>query len=248
MVSVGVYAALLAIVAALFIGSVSLWRRVSSKDSADREMGKARLALQRDLAMASPAQLSRARVPPSLGAGDDGEALWFLSPVDPASGQMAHRQDGTPCWQRNILYYLVVPDNHQPTFGMVCNGGTGPTGYDDRCSHKVLIRKVIDTGPATIPTDETTQEALIVNINPYLTRPNGYSLAAMAGEPGLGEAKIVASQLLVFETTAGKPGELNVDLRAVTIDAARRQIPLGSASCFTGPFTRQGPFSAFLHN
>lgn len=251
LVVLGVFSLLMTVVAVLFFESSNIYRRTDSADSASRELRKVRAALERDLVLASPDEIQRAPVPGSLGAGQDGEALWFLSPIDPATGATVRKHDGSPFWQRNILYYLVVPAGHNALFGVNCPGAAGPTGYEDGCSHKVLIRKEIDAGTPTDPTDETTEETLITNIAPYLSAPNGYDLSAMT-EAGLTEKRIVASSLLHFETftappPAGIPSELLVDVRALSIAEARRKAGLGT-SAYTGPFTLQSPFSVSLRN
>ena len=227
--------------------------QIASGDSARLELRKAKNALERDLSVSNPTVLNRSPVPTSLGGGPDGEALWFLSPVDPATKQMMRKQDGTPFWQRNVLYYLVVPNNHDSVFGISCTGGTGAgPGYDDVCPHKVLIRKVIDGGTVTDPSDESTEEALLPDVSTYLTRPDGFSVASMA-EPGLGETHLVAKDLLTFSSVLAPPPsnrstELAVDLRAVAIADARREIDLGSRPLNQSPYTRQAPLSIFLRN
>lgn len=250
----GIFSLLLTVVAVLLTQSVGVYRRTNGTDTALREMRRARAALERDLVLASPSQIRRARVPASLGGGDDGEALWFLSPVDPNASPptVLRKRDGTPFWQRNILYYLVVPNNHNTTFGMSCAGGTAANGYDDRCPHKVLIRKVIDSGVPTNPADETTEETLLPNVGAYTTRPNGYSLAGMP-DPAPTVPSIVASHLLGFETfTAPPPGnvptEVLVDLRALSTEEARREMRVGVDPAYTSRFTHLAPFSVFLRN
>ncbi|MCE7872127.1 hypothetical protein DYH09_17340 [bacterium CPR1] len=249
----GIFSLLLMVAGVLFNESRSTLRRTSGIDTCMRELRKARAAVERDLVLARPGALSRSFVGDSLGGGGrDGEALWFLSPIDPATGEVVRKQDGTPFWQRNVLYYLVVPQNHNNTFGQICAGGAGANGYDDRCPHKVLIRKEIDSGPPTLPTDETTEETLLNNVAPYLTRPNGFDLTAMA-EAGLGEKKIVASFLLGFESfsappPAGLPVEVLVDVRAMSIEEARKEIRVGSDPGYASRFTHQAPFSVYLRN
>lgn len=249
-----IFSLLLTVVAVLLFQSVGVYRRTNGTDTALREMRKARAALERDLVLASPNQIRRARVPASLGGGDDGEALWFLSPVDPTATPptVVRKRDGTPFWQRNILYYLVVPSNHNTTFGMSCAGGTDPNGYDDRCPHKVLIRKVIDSGVPTVATDETTEETLLPSVAGYTSRPNGYSLAGMP-DPAPTQASIAAAQLLCFESVTAPapnnvPTELFVDLRALSIEEARREMRVGTDPGYTSRFTHQAPFSVFMRN
>ncbi|MEW6279282.1 MAG: hypothetical protein AB1758_11705 [Candidatus Eremiobacterota bacterium] len=166
--------------------------------------------------------------------------------MDPVSGAVMRLDDGSPFWQRNILYYLVVP------VGDTCAGGVGPNGYDDRCPHKLLIRKEIDLAPATVPTDPTTIETLAPTLAPFLTRPTGFSVAGL-NEAGVNEVKIAAAHLLSFSSVSAPPPEnlateIAVDLRAVAVDEARREVALGSVPLSTSPFTLQSPFSAFLKN
>ncbi|MBI3924458.1 MAG: hypothetical protein HY319_02865 [Armatimonadetes bacterium] len=245
--SVGLFSLLLVVITVLFTRTLGVWRRIDSADTADREMRKAVAALRHDLQLASPSRLSRTQVPPSLGSASDGEALWFLSPLD-ATGKMVHKQDSAePLWQRNVLYYLVVPQDHDATFKMICAGASGPTGDDAGCPHKVLIRKVIDSGTPTVPSDETTEEAMVADVTPYLTRPDGYDVSGMS-EPGLEETTIIASNLLGFESQSGNPTEVAVELRAVSIQEARRETNVGATSMYAGRFTRLAPFSVFMQN
>ncbi len=242
MISAGVFSVILLVLVMLFSQSLSIWQRSSSRDTATRELRKARATIERDLSLTNPDQLGRAQVPDHLGGGGkDGEALWFLSPIDPATHQIVRAPDGTSVWQRNILYYLVVPQNHNATFGVSCTGGAAANGYDDRCPHKVLIRKVIN------------QNTLLPNVNAYLTAPNGYDLSGMGGEPALEEVQIAASHLLTFSSVTGPapqniPSLVAVDVRAVAEEEARRKVGVGSLPMFTGQYTLQGPFTVLMRN
>lgn len=249
-VAAAVFSVLLLVVLALFNQSIYVWRVTSSADGANRELRKVRAALERDLALTSPTEIARAQVPGHLGGGaSDGEALWFLSPIDPATGEIVLDEDGLPVWQRNILYYLVVPGDHAGTFGSTCAGGAAANGYDDRCPHKILIRRVIDAGTATIPTDPTTREALIAPgaIGPYLVQPTGFDISALP------DTRIVANNLLCFETVSAPPPnnqarEVLVDVRAVGVEEARRETSVGTAPLYNSRFTEQHPFSVFPKN
>lgn len=253
MLGTGIFTLVMIVLVSLFNQSLLVWRNTSGSDTANRELRKVRASLERDLVLSQPDQLARVSVSDHLsGGGKDGEALWFLSPVDPATGQIARKDDGSPMWMRNILYYLVVPANHDATFGMNCKGGPGPGGYDDRCPHKLLVRKVIDSGTATIASDETTEETLIPDITPYLTQPAGFDLSGMA-EAGLEDKRIVANSLLTFSSQSAPPPEnvgteVAVDVRALSLEEARRSIQVGNAPASTSQFTLQSPFSVFLRN
>ncbi|MEW6282596.1 MAG: prepilin-type N-terminal cleavage/methylation domain-containing protein, partial [Candidatus Eremiobacterota bacterium] len=233
---------------------VRLWKGVTDSEGASVEMRKASVRLERDLALTELSSLVVAPGPNSLGPAPDGNAVCFLSPVDPATGQVARRKDGNPFWQRNILYYLVVPTNHQALFGSTCAGGVGPNGLDDRCPHKVLVRKVIDSGGATQPgAPESTAERPLTNLTPYLTRPNGYSLTAMGGEPGLSQVEIVGARLLTFRVeVAPEPTrtlqEVVVTLQGVALAEARKRLRVGQDPLSTGPFTRSLTLSVIPGN
>jgi hypothetical protein len=234
LVSATVFSLVTALLVLLFSQSLEVWRRTSGRDTAARELRKARAALERDLALASPAQLRRS-------SNLDGEALWFLSPIDPATRQIARGSDGLAIWQRNILYYLVIPANHDALFGVQCTPAAGPNGMDDRCTHKVLVRKVIDS------------DTLLPDVSAYLTQPNGFDLSGMSGEPNLDEAAIVANRLLTFQTESappphGVPNLVRVDLRAVDEEEARHETTVGTQSMYIGKYTLQGPFTVLLEN
>lgn len=222
---------------------VGLWTHVIEAESAGLELAKASHALRRDLTLTRLLACRKGDVPAGLGAGaKDGAALWFLSAQDPATGEMVRKSDGTPYWQRNILYYLIAPSEHEKTFGVACEGGAGPDGFDDRCPHKVLIRKVIDSGPATsAATDpETSEEELLANVSDYLTRPKGYAVSPMAAEPGVERAEPVAVRMLWFQVKLAdpaEPGAVHIDIRAVAVDDAAKHLVVGRDPLAQGSFT-----------
>jgi len=236
---------ILAVAGAIFSQAQSVSRHINGADRAQREMRRARATLERDLILANSGQIGRSRMPDYLGGGGDtGESLWFLSPVDPASGQTVLREDGKPCWQRNILYYITIPLNHDQLFGMHCQGGMGSNGFDDRCPHKVLVRRVIDSGHATV--DEATQETLLAGsaIGAYLVRPMNLQFP---------QGKLVATGLLHFSTLSGPPPasiptEIFVDLRSLSLEEAQRHARVGLDSFFGSRFESRAPFSVYLRN
>lgn len=252
-VALACYMFVIVVSMALFNQSIWVYRRVTSSDRATRSLRLARTYLERDLALANPDQLRRSLVPDLLGGGGStGEAVWFLSPVDPVSGRMMRKEDGMPFWQRNVLYYVTIPTNHNELFGQSCAGGAGPGNLDDRCPHKLLVRKVIDSGAPTVPSDESSEETLIAeaDIAPFLSQPTGHQLPAQAG---VSEAKVATGGLLYFRTVSAPaprniPVELFVDLRALALEEAQRNVRVGSDSLFNSKYTRQGPFSIYLRN
>lgn len=235
--SMSLFAMVIAVTSAVLSYSGRISRNVVGADQAGRGLRKAEVSLQRDLLPASTQTMSVTPVPASLGGGGlDGDALCVLSALDP-NGEPQRRADGGPFWQRNIIYHLVVP------IGDTCSGGVGPGGYDDRCPHKVLIRQVVDVPPATVPTDQTTQEDLLPSMAGYLGRPTGLSVAGVGG-PDTQSAKIVATNLLWFRATISG-AELELDLRAISEVEARRSVNVGVTPLATSKFTTQHLISVY---
>lgn len=229
MIGMFVFGILMVVAAMALRRTTTIWERTSGSSTSQLEMRKGHAALLLDLERTERDSLQRADGPITL-AGRDGDAVWFLSPLGPTSAAPERNTEGRPFWQRNILYYTVVPNNHDLLYGQACAGGADGQGYESRCPHKVLIRKVIDNGPAT--NLSTAPETLISNISPYLTRPLGFDTSNMGAEPGLESAEIKAQSLLSFRVGLGTnpqwPNEVLVELRSARIEEARRTVRLGS--------------------
>lgn len=213
-----------------------IWRRGLSGSVAQTELRKAYTSISSDLRRSRIDGVDRTTVPASLAGGFDGDALWFLSAEDPVTGEM-RRVDGTSggsapegsaFWQRNILYYTIVPSNHGAMYGYTCAGGSDATGYDDRCPHKMLVRQVIDG-----PDDSDGLEMLLTpaQIASYLVAPTGFDVSAVAG-PNTEDTQIRAHSLLYFrvalEPQPDYPGEVRLDLRSARIEAAEKAIKVGT--------------------
>lgn len=157
--------------------------------------------------------------------GAEGGALWFLSNLDPIDHKPRYKSDGSPFWTRNVLYYMVIPNGHDGLFGRSCPVSAGPSGHDEHCPHKVMIRKEIDFGASTNYADDTTAETLIpvASITPYLSKPNEYKVNAMSSEAGMREARVLGQLLLDFEARLGQ-GAVDVDVRAVALARAEREV------------------------
>jgi len=215
----------------------TVFRATSGSYDASAQLRKVTSRIQQELIQTN---LNKVAVSNSVGAPPEGGAIWFLDNLDPATHEPRYLPDGSPFWARNILYYLVVPNNHASIFGSSCvlQAGPGPGGHDDRCPHKVLIRKEIDTGAAFNPTDDLTIEALIAGgaISTYFTRPNGYNVSAMLTEAGVREVKIVGQNLLSFEAQI-QDGGIDLNIRAVSLARARREVAVGATSLYNSRYT-----------
>jgi type II secretory pathway pseudopilin PulG len=238
------------LLATAFLGAGDIWRRVSSSTKVQTDLGRGRDRVNRDLKETSFDSVYRQAALSSLGAVD-GDAVSFLSARDPATDEFVRKSDGTPLWQRNILYYLVVPSNHAGTFGTTCSGAADANGYEEQCPHKVLVRKVIDYGPPTDPTDESTEEAPMdpADLPNYLTRPSGFDTSGMNGEPGLEDVSLPATNLLGFQVQLSPdprwPGEVKLTLKSVAEESAQREVSIGQTPLSQSTHTSSVEFSVF---
>ena len=229
-VGFSVFTLLMVVLAAALTRSQEVWRRANASNSSQVELRKAFWALDRDL-KETTFETVRATTGPVSLTGFDGDAVWFLSAQDPTTGEFLRTDDGHPLWQRNILYYAVVPDQHRQLHGFDCAGGADGDGYETFCPHKVLLRKVIDNPPgAAGPVVGSSDQELLLDVSPYLTRPQGY--APSTGEPGLESVTIAAKNLIEFraslEPNPGWNGEVSITLSAARIEEASRLIRVGS--------------------
>lgn len=225
-------------------GSSRLWGKVDSSVAAGTTLTKACWRVQTDLDNAGRQAVGM--VGNGTGAGKMGDALWLLSAVDPDNGAFIRTAGGNPLWQRNVLYYLTVPLDHDTRFGQSCQS------WHRVCPHKILLRKVIDSGPTTTPTspiDDQEQLLSQTDITTYLTRPATLELAGMTSEPGVASVDYVAGGMLdtraSFRDSAGAvlsgPGptaiEVRYDLEAALVEAARKEMVIGVAPFDAARFT-----------
>jgi hypothetical protein len=251
-VAVACYSAIIIITMMLFRGAQDVFRRVSSNDRAARELRQAHVNISRDLCLSTPTGVAMTNVTVG-GFGVVGQALWFRSPYNPKEQKIARKPDGSALYQRNVLYYMTVPVNHDALYGQSCSPTAGPGNWNDRCPHKMLIRKVIDTGTPSTTIDQSAEEPLIPNISGYLSRPTGTTIP---GEAGVEERRVISQLLLHFSAVRSPapnnfPREVAIDLRAVSIDEAKRIAKVGYDS-FMSParstLVQESPFSVFLRN
>ena len=238
-----------AVTQALLARTIESWWKVNANADAQQQLYKAQNFLERDLrsaafeteagretlAIQSPATSTELN---SL-AGADGDVFWFLSAIDPVSGEFQRRQSGAPLWQRNILYYAVTP---MGLAGLDYFGaGQDVAGYESACPFKVLIRKEIDHGVPTLAGGpESNMENLMtpLEVLPYLNRPNGYDTSGMAA-PGV-TVRPVCGNLLTFRVSldAATRG-VALDIRATALERAKREGGINDRDLSTNPATQQ---------
>lgn len=261
--ALAIFSGIMIVTTMLLRQSVWVWTAGDSREDASIVLSKARTAMNRDLLQADldpgdagELHFGRTQTPPGLGGGD---AIWFLSAAGP-DNSFERNVDGLPHWQRNVLYYLAKPQNHDARYKQSCSSGSNPAG-DDVCPHKMLIRVVIDNPPVTVPWPDPPAkpgpgdlpEELIDSseIASYLIAPNGLDLSGILAQPGVVEARIITTGLLWFKVApaSGAPtAGLEVDLRALAIKEAAKVVPVGSISVLNDPKTLSSVFSLFPRN
>jgi hypothetical protein len=240
MVVSSIFAVVLSLGMRSFHQSSQVWRKISATTEASVNLRRATARIQTDLLSTSPTRVRTYQGPSTL-SGFDGDAFWFLSALDD-QGNFQRTSDGSPFWQRTVLYYTVTPSGHQTAgFG---SGGSDPQGYEDHCPYKLLIRKEIDWGTPTDPLDDTTSEELMsaLDVTSYLTRPAGYSLAGMESEVGVQEVQLVARDLLSTRCLIDS-GNVQVKILAGANERARKEAGFGRSSLSGKPFIHELEFT-----
>lgn len=200
-------------------GSMTTWQKVSGSQDAATQLVRAEAWLKRDLDFTEFDQLQTG---PSLSnlAGRDGDVVWFLSAYDPNTGQYVRDTDGRPVWQRNIVYYCVIPDGLPATV----HSGTGidDGGYEVSHPAKLIVRKVVDLEP-----DPTVPEPLIPDVTPYLERPTG----AVVNAPNSESVTIIGRDFLSFRVSKNNNlRSVDVVLQAARLKDRQLEFAIGSES------------------
>lgn len=242
LISIASISLILLVTFAVLQQSTTSWRRVSGSQGSSSQVFKAENRLQSDLSLSAYEQLRRGDSLHSL-SGKDGDAVWFLSAIDPTSGEFIRNNDGSPRWQRNILYYMAVPkglDNHGFS-------GTGVVedGYEVSYPYKVLVRKVIDHGAVGDPNDETSVETLLPDISAHLEAPVGYHLSTNGSD----QVMVVAHGLLSFRVeTDDLLRRVSITLQAANHTEARRDFTLGSQTLVNPKYLFERRVEIFPYN
>lgn len=227
-VGFSVFSIVMVLLAAALSRGMVVWERSFGGNTAQVELRKGYSSLLPDLQRTELQTVSQ-RASTSSFTGRDGDAVWFLSPWDQATSDVARTASGRPLWRANILYYCTVPRQHDAMYGATCSGRTDEDGYEVACPHKVLVRKVIKNPASSGPAEQALARGRIAN---YLTRPRRFDLPQ--GEPGLQDATIVATGLVTFRVTKDQlpeaPGEVAVRLAALGSESSRRTRAAGSAA------------------
>lgn len=225
----------------LMKSSSATYQRVSAGQDAGGQILKAEGWLRRDLAHTAYQATASADSLSTL-AGKDGDALWCLSAVDPVTGQFVRNPDGSPRWQRNILYYSVVaPPPYRTGFS---GGGIAEGGYEVSNPHKLLVRKVIDSGA---PTSSTAgpQEELLSDISAHLETP----VSGIFADPGAESVALVARDILGFRVRRDDTLQsVTIVLQGAKLRDRQLEFPIGSRSLLLPGYLIERRLEVFPEN
>lgn len=212
---------------------LAVWAKTESSQNTSFQLQKARDTLRRDLLSASRVELETS-----------GSELWFLSSIGPQQQQVQH-DDGRPFWQRNVLYFLAKPTEHNQIFKVDC--GSDP----NLCPHKALLRVVVDTGPTTTPDSTAIAEEVLfgLDVAKSLALPPT-DLYPNAESRNVEQISVVATGLLSlrFEVDPKglSPGEVEVTIKGFDLTKSGERVRLGVDDLNDSPLTEEVKFSVFL--
>lgn len=170
----------------LFYG-MRTWRQLDSSQDASFQLARSCRRLREELRQTSFNQCKVTNQSNALG-----DIVTFLSAVDEPSGEVLFAPDGSPFWQRNLLFYLAIPPGD----------GCRPPA---RCIHKRLLRLALDTedptGPDTDPA--VSEEALLDD-----------PLSKLSSEAPAVANNLTSFQVQLAPTPASFPDEVKVTVGA----------------------------------
>ncbi len=242
---VGIFSAFLLCIHSLLNSGLSAWRRTASAQDARIELNKAYRRLLEDLRATGLTSCSVSSSA-ALSTPTQGDVLWLLSAADPSGAELCRKDDGTPFWQRNVLYYLCTPTDHDTIFGMRCQA----KAYF--CPHKVLVRRVYDLRPVTSPSSPEGSIEELMTVSQVKARALApRTLSSSFPGPEAEQSEIVATGLLDFSVSKGAEGwssEIVVRLKAFNADQAGKVARVGQEDLRSSPYTHETLASVFPGN
>jgi hypothetical protein len=212
--------------------------RTESSEDVAFQLRRAYVSLGKDLRTSSRLQMN-------VDESERHSVLWFLSAVDEETGQLVLKEDGKPFWQRNIIYFTAIPEDHDSYYGVRCS----QTSY---CPHKVLVRRVVDAGPLTEPDSAESEIEEILTpslVQDWVERPG--SLTELGFTNSAEEDRLIATGLLDFKVVLEPEGwdkEISCTLKGFSNKESGKSVAIGAHSLENSPFTHEIEASFFPGN
>lgn len=232
----------------LLNSGVKLWLSSESSRDVTEQLQKARAILQTDLKEASIDEILVSRTAQPDESFETGDILNLLSPYNPELENMGRRHDGTALWQRNVLYYSAIIKEHDRVFPVNCPGQS----RQSVCPHKVLVRRVLDTGVRTRPQSPDKEVETLLplrDLKAELLIPDNLTSSLESSDTR--RSPIVALGLVQvrfeFPAVGGLPGEVRVKLQGFDVSQAGKNV-LFNQDLSKSPYTHTVDFSVFPDN
>ena len=228
-IACSVFAILVVFAHLLLSRSMEGMGRASERMSTRKQMRRIAHVMRPDIEAMAGNQLEIGAAASNL-AGADGDAIWGLSARDD-QGRFHLRPDGRPFWQNQILYYCTIPQNFDTEHYQ--GAGVQVDGYEVSFPFKQLVRRVIDEGAPTDPSNPDTREQLSGDLSHLFVRPNNLRIAP---HPKVSDDRIVATSLLSFRVDREPDGAVVVTFSGYSPEAKKRR--LGSSDLRNSVNTR----------
>lgn len=235
MVTLAIAGILLTVLALAVQMSDQAVRKATGSHDSSLLLKKAARRLRQDLMQTSRQETRIVNISGSGGVLE-GQALCFLSSRD-SQGVDQVSTAGGPKWMCNVIYYCVAPAQHDSFAGQSCTQSLGLWGIDDRCAHKVLIRKEIDQPGSPDP------EVLLSapQLSSEVIRPTKLDISAILSGVNCQKAEIVGTQMLGMAVQSTSKG-IQVRLATVDVSRASKEKGIGTSSLLNTSYTQSYDF------
>lgn len=240
MVTLAIAGILLTILALAVQMSDQAVRKATGSHDSSLLLKKAARRLRQDLLQTSRRET---RIVNISGPGGilEGQALCFLSSRDNQGVDQVSTAGG-PKWMCNVIYYCVTPAQHDSFAGQSCTPALGPWGIDDRCSHKVLVRKEINQPDTSGPNPDPEVLLSGSQLSSEVIRPTKLDISAILAGANCQKAEIIGTQMLGMAVQSTSQG-IQVRLATVDVSRASREKGIGSSSLLNTSYSQSYDFT-----
>jgi prepilin-type N-terminal cleavage/methylation domain-containing protein len=213
-------------------------RKATGSHDSSLLLKKAARRIRQDLLQTSKQTLQIAAFNGPTGVAE-GQALCVLtSRSDQGIDQVSTA--GGPTWLYNVIYYCITPTQHDSFAGQSCTQSLGSWGIDDRCAHKVLIRKEIDLPSSSPPDSEPLLSAS--QLTNEIVAPVRLDVSGIRSGANCRKVEIIGIQMLGMSVEQTNQG-LHVRLATVDVPRATKEKGIGSSSLLNSSYTQSYDFT-----